>query len=569
MNKSDDLVVYTAAPPGSEELIKKHGLLSAKALIENPEVLAAVIENRRNTGHAMTAEEFAGSVKKRLKDRPWSKSQEGPSVFFGMPDPDKITDKHPSRQFQSDMYKVDLGSLLKDVPDTVVHGAELIPYKENMSDADKDKRRSRLSADQIKAYLRTPPKELWKHYDDPEGRMYAADVPHGFVVTPSGTIPGKYLKRIHSMNKSAYVQGYLDKEAAPSATELSAAIGAALGIGSGTLSNFVLSKMLGYEGNWMNYVASGAIGGLAGGIGGAAAGDAVKKRIDYYRANPGEAGDILRKIEKDPRLRKVGDALRRNPLMRPIRRALGRPFVSLKRPVGYDSSEINENFKKSVEDVGLKKTLLKVVKGERLWGGKMSDDLQMRSQAQKAYFDLPLDADVMNKYFKVSPNDPKKWEYSDEVPNKEDLDQSVRIDFLGRHEYPGGPITYEPQFKTKGDKEYMEGTGGFIAGYRSTRDKGSDIAEVNDRWDYENYRGGKGYKTDVPEAVQSGSRGYDNDLGPGWSQYDSPISRVQHREKERNKHLLKNIVDILVGNPITLHQKTDLSIPAKPYRSAR
>ena len=208
----EDLVVYTAVPPGSEQLIKKHGLLSAKALIENPEVLAAVIANRRNTSHEMTSEEFADSVRARLRDSPWTRSQEGPSVLFGMPDPDKITEKHPSRQFQSDMYKLNLGKLLKDIPETVVQGTELIPYYENMSESDIRKRRGPLTKEQIRAYIDTPAKELWKHYDEPEGKRYASNVPHGFVITPTGSIPAKYLEKISSAKyKKAYAKGYLSK----------------------------------------------------------------------------------------------------------------------------------------------------------------------------------------------------------------------------------------------------------------------------------------------------------------------------------------------------------------------
>lgn len=208
----EDLVVYTAVPQGSEHLIKKHGLLSAKALIENPEVLAAVIANRRNTSHEMTSEEFADSVRARLRDRHWTRSQEGPSVFFGMPDPDKITEKHPSRQFQSDMYKLNLGKLLKDIPETVVQGTELIPYYENMSESDIRKRRGPLTREQIRSYINTPAKELWKHYDEPEGERYASNVPHGFVITPSGVVPAKYLEKVSSAKyKKAYVKGYLSK----------------------------------------------------------------------------------------------------------------------------------------------------------------------------------------------------------------------------------------------------------------------------------------------------------------------------------------------------------------------
>jgi hypothetical protein len=360
----------------------------------------------------------------------------------------------------------------------------------------------------------------------------------------------------------------MSKEAAPSATQISAAIGAALGIGSGTLANFILSKMTGYEGDWMSYVASGAVGGLAGGFGGAAAGDAVKKRIDHYRANPGEAGDILRKIEQDPRLRKVGDALRKNPLMRPIRRALGRPFVSLKKPVGYDSSEIKKNFDKSVKDIGLRKTLAKVIKGEPLWNtesAKVNEETEKRMLAQRAYFDLPVDESKMSEYFDVDKQDPKTWRYKKDDPYRKELDAEVKAKFHGYHPNPHYKhIPLEKKVRTKGDKEFIEDSKGFIGGFRATRDKGSDIARVADRWDYENYRGGEGYKEDVPKTSQSmGGGGYSNASAEDTAK-KGILGKNRSREIERNKHLVKNILDILLGNPITLKQDIDLSKKALP-----
>ena len=371
------------------------------------------------------------------------------------------------------------------------------------------------------------------------------------------------------LRDKGYIDGYIHKEAAPSATELSAAIGAALGIGSGTLANFVLSKMLGYEGNWMNYVGSGLAGGLAGGLGGAAAGDAVKKRIDYYRANPGEAGDILRKIEQDPRLRKVGDALRKNPLMRPIRRALGRPIVSLKRPLGYDVSEIKETFRKSVDKRGLLKTLVKAMKGERLWEVKGSlwpgtnkkmeelpqiflDTIKMREQAFKSYFDLPTDQKVMDQYFVVDPEDKKRWRYSDTNPLKSQLDDVVRREFAKKE-----------NIKTKGSSEFIESRpprSGFVGGFRATKEKGDDIAKVRDVFDFYNAREGLGYRPNLknekgkPRTVLGTNN---NDYGFVGAQPGS-IQHIRWRERERNKHLVKNIIDILIGNPITLAQDIDL-----------
>ena len=528
---SDDLAVYTAAPPGSEALIKKHGLLSAKVLIDNPEVLAAVIASRRSSPYAMTSEEFVENVKERLQDSHRARSQRGPSVFFGMPDPDKITDKHPTRQFKSEMYRVNLGELLKDIPDTVVEGAELVPYRKDMSDEEYSKRKGPLTREQIEAYIKTPSKDLWKHYDEPEGKRYASDVPHAFIITPEGRIPSKYIEKMSAEARymqvhEGYIDGYIHKEAAPGG-----------GIGAGALTDALFS--------------------------------AIKKRIDYYRDNPKEVGDTLRKIEQDPRLRKAGDVLRKSPRMRTIRRALGRPFVSLKKPFGYDSSEIKKNFDNSVDKRGLLKTLAKVIKGERLWDADtpyedLSNETKRRMLAQRAYFDLPVDESKMSEHFEVDKEDPKTWRYKKDDSYRKELDAEVKGKFHGyipssRYDYPPRP----KEVQTKGDKEFVEGSAGYIGGYRATRDKGSDTARIVDRWDFENYRGGAGYRKDVPKTTQSGIGGYSNLPDEDWGARDSK-GRAIEMEIERNWHLSKNIADILAGNPITMKQDIDISKKALP-----
>jgi hypothetical protein len=298
--------------------------------------------------------------------------------------------------------------------------------------------------------------------------------------------------------------------------------------------------------------------------------DTVQENIDHYKDNPKKVGDILRKIEQEPILRNVGDALRKSSIMRPIRRALGKPLVSLKKPVGYDSSEIKKNFDKSVKDIGLRKTLAKVIQGKRLWDTEtadsdMSAEMKKRMLAARAYFDLPLDESKMSEHFDVDKEDPKTWRYKKDDPYRKYLDAEVKAKFHGYNHRPR--YKYEPMEKkvqTKGDKEFVEGTKKFIAGYRATRDKGSDIARVADRWDYENYRGGEGYREDVPKAWFSGAgRGYNNASAEDTA-YKGIIGKNRSREIERNKHLVKNILDILLGNPITLKQDIDISRKALP-----
>ena len=189
----DDVYVQSAVPAASRALVKKHGLLSSQALVNNPEALEAFLADRAGTDWEEDEETFKKRVEEELKDAFWGTSMKGPSVFFGDPDPEKITDVHPIRKLKAETLRINLSKLLRDHPKTRIAGTELVPWDPEGPEAQGHLQHYDIDLDKVREYVATDPKELWKHYDDPEGTNYASDVPHAQIITPSGGIPSEYL----------------------------------------------------------------------------------------------------------------------------------------------------------------------------------------------------------------------------------------------------------------------------------------------------------------------------------------------------------------------------------------
>jgi hypothetical protein len=204
-----DLYVYSAVPPGANRLIRKYGLLSGIETIDHPDVLRAARPDVKQR------KAFVKKVKDVAKsERPYS--VQGPSVFFTMPDPAKITKKHFIKQWDLQPVRINLGRLVADYPDTVVWGAELLPYDKawrDMSDEEFDEvmvdmgyaswedfaaERSReLTLDEVYDFTQMRPEDLWEHYPKSDaGKMYASNVPHAFIITPMGHIPYEYIEYV-------------------------------------------------------------------------------------------------------------------------------------------------------------------------------------------------------------------------------------------------------------------------------------------------------------------------------------------------------------------------------------
>ena len=194
MPTQDDVYVQSAIPSSALAMVRKHGLLSSEALLSNPESMAALLAAHKDNPKGVTDEKvWRKRTEDNLKDDFWAPAMQGPSVFFGEPDPDKITDEHPTRRFPHQTVRVNLSKILRDQPKTRISGTELKPYDPEGPEAQGHLRHYDIDLAKVKEYAATDPKELWKNYDSPGGTHYASDVPHGFIITPSGSIAPEYL----------------------------------------------------------------------------------------------------------------------------------------------------------------------------------------------------------------------------------------------------------------------------------------------------------------------------------------------------------------------------------------
>ena len=202
----EEVYVYAAVTPESEESIMEKGLLSAVKLIEDPEAVKMARpdpEERRK---------FIKDVKEASDEDQYN----GTSVFFGEPDWDKITDEHFIKKWNLVTYKINLSRFLEDYPNSWVKGVELLPViskLSHLSDEDYNRkleelgydlskgwdetRQRRLNLDEIRAFGEKSPEEMWKWYDVDEhaGKYYAANVPHGFIMSEIGKIPPEYIEK--------------------------------------------------------------------------------------------------------------------------------------------------------------------------------------------------------------------------------------------------------------------------------------------------------------------------------------------------------------------------------------
>ena len=192
--------IITYVPTSALDSVRTHGLLSGDELAkpENRTLLSLARPFSDGDG----AEGWLKRREETKKSQPWNESYHGTSAMFGEPDSDKIHERHPTKRFASSPVRIRLGELLKKHPKTKLHGSELIPFEDRydtMSEKDKDRfvhaRHHDLTPKEISDLIAKAqnPKEMWKHYDDPEGKTYAGNVPHVHVITPTGRIDPEFL----------------------------------------------------------------------------------------------------------------------------------------------------------------------------------------------------------------------------------------------------------------------------------------------------------------------------------------------------------------------------------------
>jgi hypothetical protein len=193
----EDAVVYSAVPDIDSVML--HGLMSSEALAKNQDLLAIArpdLEDRQ-------------AWLDKLNKQSRRLSRKGPNVFFTLPDPVKIHDKHYIKKNDLKVLEIALGKLIKDQPNTRIYGMELAPFPKEKVDKF-PKRKGIISHKKVKELLGSTPEELWQHYNDLEGRTYAANVPHAAILTENGLIDPKYLKALDK-NAGAITQPIKEK----------------------------------------------------------------------------------------------------------------------------------------------------------------------------------------------------------------------------------------------------------------------------------------------------------------------------------------------------------------------
>lgn len=185
---SGNRFVYTLVPKKAVDAVMTDGLLSSKALLDRPDLM----ELSKHPGE--TVKVWQNKIRRDLKDDFRQPSMLGPSVFFHLPPKNlKLNKKHPTKLYDLVLLKINLGQLMKDIPETKVFGMELEPFDEQ----DPDKVRHRYINDkELDDYINMSAEENWKYYADLDDKgLYAPNVPHASLHVPGGIVPAKYISR--------------------------------------------------------------------------------------------------------------------------------------------------------------------------------------------------------------------------------------------------------------------------------------------------------------------------------------------------------------------------------------
>ena len=182
------LKAYSLVPKKALQAVLKNGLYSSQAISQRPDLMKLSIHPDE------TVESWKKKIEEDLKDDFRQPSMLGPSAFFHLPPTSvKLSKKHPTNLYDLALVEIDLGQLLKDMPDTKVFGMELEPF--DAKNPDKIRHRY-INDDELEKYVEMSPEENWKDYRDMQDRgLYAPNVPHASIHTKNGIIPPKYLRR--------------------------------------------------------------------------------------------------------------------------------------------------------------------------------------------------------------------------------------------------------------------------------------------------------------------------------------------------------------------------------------
>jgi hypothetical protein len=350
------------------------------------------------------------------------------------------------------------------------------------------------------------------------------------------------------MNNRAAIQGYMEKEALPSlrrfepavasyfggrtskahvdiplsAGQMGGAVGSALGLGSGLMGNYLFSKILGYDGTLLSYIAAGGTGALAGG----ALGYGLADKAKYYADNPEEFNKLLEKIESSPKLQKWHEWQKQSPLMKPVRQAVGRIATNVKEPRGYTVDSARDLVKRE-GPVGLVQGAIAdrpMYKTDSNRSESDAFELKARDALWRQYFDLPSREGQpgFQDFFVQDPNDPKTVRFNPRTAEGERLQQMAESSF---------------QQNLKPDRRSSKAS--FMGGV-AIKDTPQGYA-VSDPWDMHTSRHGN------PDAYTS-EAGLKGRSGMNLSEK----KRSELKTRDYRNHLLRNIFDRLISNPVTV-----------------
>lgn len=178
-----DVLVYTYIPSKAIEYVREKGLLSAVEIIEDKKALRLARPD--------DTKEYIKRTKEHLNDPEWQEFMHGISAFFTLPDFKQINKKHNIFKFDLIPVKINLSQLIKDQPKTRLHGVELELF--NPKAKSQPNREKIISLKEVRDYTLKNPEQLWKNYNNPGNKMYAPDVPHLIIITPSNKISAKYI----------------------------------------------------------------------------------------------------------------------------------------------------------------------------------------------------------------------------------------------------------------------------------------------------------------------------------------------------------------------------------------
>jgi hypothetical protein len=319
------------------------------------------------------------------------------------------------------------------------------------------------------------------------------------------------------LEKTAAKEGGFDLLGNMSNPKLMAALGAVLGGTTGLAGNWLGSKIFGYDDSLASYLAAGAGGATVGGIGSGLAGSKLKDLLDKYQSKPEAIKEDLIKLEKSEGLKNFNEWQKKSILMKPLRQLVGRFVTNVKTPVGYGTKDAIERIKKA----GLTGVLKAMWNDEPLYDPKIDvigGDLkakQYREPLYRSYFDLPS---RMEKFYGVKPSEVytkkgKTWQFSPDTAR-------------GRSRR-GELQELLASGKTTGRDDTLGGV--------SILGKGNN-KHISDPWDFYTQK----------------SRFDRRNTGYSSMRHNMSSDDIL---KESIMHHSRNIIDRLIGNPVTVTQR--------------